>query len=79
MCSLKNMVGISEGIKCECRWDRMGWGWGDDGLMTSKARFRICEKSLNYIGGRSSPFPFNTTVNVRSADMRTKAKTASVL
>jgi len=74
MCSLKNMVGISEGITCECRWDAVGWG-NDD----ARERFRICETSLNYIGGRSSPFPFNTTVNVRSAGIRTMAKMTNVL
>lgn len=47
--------------------------------MTSRARFRICERSLNYIGGSESPFTFNTTVNVRSADIRTMAKTTNVL
>jgi hypothetical protein len=56
----------------------VGLGRGEV-TMTSRARFRICERVLNYIGRRSSPFRFNTTVNVRSADIRTMAKTTSVL
>jgi len=47
--------------------------------MTSKALFGICEKSLNYIGGRSSPLPLHTIVNVGSAGMRTMAETTSLL